>query len=331
MQLKGYQYFDEYILIAPGSDYGNAMWSDINKLDNGIVLGKVIESESKILDFIHHIHFSFTLNKIMQLPFQNIWHRLYSLSNLKLDSEKSYCIIYTDISACRTDVKYIKRLRCMKNVTTVLILVNTMIKKEIILRKRLPFFDFVFSFDKLDCKRYGFLYYPTNYSVVPLKSSGFKDNDVFYVGVSKGRQDLLEKIFLKFTKNNIKCLFYISGTSKKNILGIHYNKWLSYKEVLMRIDKSNCILEVMEGQQQGVTLRAMEAICYNKLLITNNTSIKASPFYKTGNILVFNNIEDIDINFIKLHNSVDYNYNNEFSPIHLLESINRFMQLKMEG
>ena len=79
----------------------------------------------------------------------------------------------------------------------------------------------------------------------------------------------------------------------------------------------------MDGKQEGVTLRTMEAICYNKKLLTNNQSMKESKFYKTGNIQVFKTIDEIDADFVMRKDKVDYNYEGEFSPIHLLEHINQ--------
>lgn len=36
--LKNKELFDQYILVAPGSDYGNIMWQDIGLLDKAIML-----------------------------------------------------------------------------------------------------------------------------------------------------------------------------------------------------------------------------------------------------------------------------------------------------
>ena len=92
--------------------------------------------------------------------------------------------------------------------------------------------------------------------------------------------------------------------------------------------RSNCIVEVMDGAQEGVTLRTMEAICYNKKLLTNNQSIKDTPYYKSGNIQVFTDPDKIDVDFVKDRTDVNYHYRGEFSPIHLLEHIN---QVKSES
>ena len=262
------------------------------------------------------------------MPFQRIWKRLYSLENIHMDPYKRYCVIYTDISAARTDCKYLAEKQKEKNITMVLVMVNTMARRGTLIEKRQQYFSQVYSFDKRDCETYGFIYHPTNYSMVTMDKRCEVTQDAFFVGVSKGRTHTLESIYERLQVSGVKANFYISGVkaSERRKKRIHYNQWLSYKQVLDNIKKTNCIVEVMDGLQEGVTLRTMEAICYNKRLLTNNSSIKNSPYYNTGYIQVFNNSSDIDIDFVKDRSKVDYKYNNEFSPVHLLEHINQMLE-----
>ena len=141
IQINGKQFFDEYILVAPGSDYGRAMWSDIEKLPNGLILENALKHSAKIIEIAHHIHFSFAINKKVQLPFQNIWKKRYSIEKVKFDEKNKYCIIYTDISAARTDCKYLAELKKRNNLTMVLVMVNTMARRGSLMGKRKNFFD----------------------------------------------------------------------------------------------------------------------------------------------------------------------------------------------
>lgn len=327
-QISGEQYFDEYILVAPGSDYGRAMWSDIEKISNATILEKALKPCGKFLEVAHHIHFSFALNKIIQLPFQNIWEKFYSLESVVLKEDKKYCVIYTDVSAARTDLKYLAGLRAQTNITLVLVMVNTMARRGSLIEKRKGYFDVVFSFDRNDCDKYGFIYHPTNYSMVDMEDETVTV-DAFYVGVSKGRTATITAVYEKIASQGGKAEFFISGleSGEEKREGIHYDQWLSYRQVLAYIRTSNCIVEIMDGKQEGVTLRTMEAICYNRKLLTNNPAMRESRYYKTGNIQVFENPDEIDIDFLKKQEKVDYGYEGEFSPIHLIEHIN---QLELE-
>lgn len=322
------RFFDTYILVAPGSDYGKAMWQDIERLDCGILLENVLRPCGRVVSFFHHFHFSFSINRKVQLPFQQIWQKFYALEQVNFESEKRYCVIFTDISAARTDLKYLKKLSRQRNITMVLMMVNTMARRGTLIEKRLPYFVHVFSFDQKDVEKYGFHYHPTNYSNVKLDTCEKITTDAFFVGVSKGRAETLAKIFVRFKEAGLKSDFYISGVSRheKRIQGIHYNEWLSYASVLKHIQQCKCIVEVMDGNQQGLTLRAMEAVCYNKRLLTNNQAIKESKYYKSGNIQVFDCPEDIDPDFINCADPVDYKYEGEFSPVYLLKHINKIVE-----
>lgn len=324
IQIIGEQFFDEYILVAPGSDYGRAMWSDIEKLPNGIILESALKHCSRIIEIAHHVHFSFAINRKVQLPFQNIWKNLYSLQTVDFDANKKYCVIYTDVSAARTDRKYLAELQQKDNIMMVLVMVNTMARRYLLIEKRREYFEQIYSFDRKDCEKYGFIYHPTNYSMVDLSEDSV-DQDAFYVGVSKGRADTIGKVFKRLKNGGAKALFYISGLEfgEKKLEGIHYNQWLDYGQILKYIQHSNCVVEIMDGKQEGVTLRTMEAICYNKKLLTNNQSMKDSKYYQTGNIQVFSNTEEIDVDFVINKEKVNYHYAGEFSPVHLLEHINR--------
>lgn len=328
LQIEGKQYFDEYILIAPGSDYGRAMWNDIDEVNNGSILDGPLKKCGKILEMIHHIHFSFAINKRIRLPLQQIWKRMYSLEQIKFDDSKKYCIIYTDVSAARTDVKYLESLSKRANVTLVLVMVNTMARRGSLILNRRSCFELIYSFDPKDCQKYGFIYHQNCYSKKPI-DKGIIENDVFYVGVSKGRAEMLGEVYKRIVSGGANAQFYISGVKSNDnkVNGIHYNQWLSYAQILDFIRKTNCIVEIMDGEQEGVTLRTMEAICYNKKLLTNNQSMRNSKYYKSGNIQIFSQPNDIDVDFLKCRSISDYEYTDEFSPIHLIEHINR---IKME-
>lgn len=326
--LKVEEQFDQYILIGPGSDYGNIMWRDIGLLDKAIFYEKPLRSNIKILNFLHHLHFSFTINGKVQLPLQFIWKHEYSLENITFKKEKRYCVIYTDVSACRTDITYLSSLHKRKNVTMVLVLVNTMLRREAVIRNRLQYFDLIYSFDKRDADKYGFKFYPTFYSKTCLPLVEEK-TDAFFVGVSKGRTERLNDIYKYISKNGGKATFFVSGVKKREMecQEVHYNKWLTYSEVLKKIAETRCIVEVMDGEQEGVTLRTMEAVCYNKKLLTNNQAVRKLSFYREDYIQVFDDIKNIDVDFIFNNEKVEYHYSDEFSPIHIIDEINKEIKI----
>ena len=62
-----------------------------------------------------------------------------------------------------------------------------------------------------------------------------------------------------------------------------------YNEVVENIKHTRAILDLTKQTQYGLTLRPMEAIFFQKKLITNNENIVKYDFYNPKNILIYNN------------------------------------------
>jgi hypothetical protein len=162
---------------------------------------------------------------------------------------------------------------------------------------------------------------------------GSTESDCFFIGSSKGRLEVLQEIHRRVTAAGGKAEFYITNVDKKDQIepGIHYNKRLPYSVVLANDMASNCIVEVIAGNQVGQTLRAEEAIIGNKKLLTNNVYMKENPYYKSGFIRIFSEICDEDIDFIMRKEDVEYNYQDDYSPILLIDHINALEEEKREA
>ena len=97
----------------------------------------------------------------------------------------------------------------------------------------------------------------------------------------------LEKIKENLEKANYKCLFIIPGVTQK--------EGISYDENLQIIKRSKCIIDIYQKHQLGLTRRPLEALFYNKKLITNNQDIVNYDFYNPNNIYILKQINIIDI------------------------------------
>ena len=116
--------------------------------------------------------------------------------------------------------------------------------------------------------------------------------------MAKDRLDLLHSIYKKLVYINKK--FFITDVPLYKQIpkcGIEYNNYIGYEKVLDYIMQSNCILEVVQGVQTGLTYRVYEALCYNKKLLTNNQEVLNLPFYNKNYIHFFEKPEDIDPGF----------------------------------
>ena len=59
---------------------------------------------------------------------------------------------------------------------------------------------------------------------------------------------------------------------------------MDYDEIVERVRNADILLDYSRDPDAGLSLRAMEALFWQKKLITNNRSVKDSMFYKTNNI-----------------------------------------------
>ena len=145
-------------------------------------------------------------------------------------------------------------------------------------------FDLIYSYDKADCDRFDLIYYPTPYSYFSIPESlDIQESDVFFCGEAKTRYPIVIEAYKKFTEQGLKCNFYLNKIPDNCpiVEGIHYNEPLSYIRYLQFLSHSRALLEVMQEGADGYTPRLWESIIYDKHLITNNTAVFSSPYYRS--------------------------------------------------
>lgn len=160
----------------------------------------------------------------------------------------------------------------------------------------------IWTFDKKESEETKINYFPQFYwrrkeEIVREKY------DVYFVGQDKGREArVLEikesldglkfkiKIILKkYTKEIFKYIF--KNTEERKNYSLNN---INYEEIVEDIKKSRAILELTKKKQAGLTLRALEALFYEKKLITDNENIKEYNFYNSDNIFILRQNEKID-------------------------------------
>ncbi|WP_269920187.1 CgeB family protein [Caldifermentibacillus hisashii] len=317
----------KYIVVPPPSDYGKLMWQDLKGEKNIKVLDNPYIIKNKIKYAIYRIHFSYAINKKISLPFKGIWKSIYPLEEIEFNKKDNYIIIFTDVSVCCYSAVYLERLKSNPNVKLVLMIVNSMNRMKKVIKDQIKVFDYIYTFDKRDAEIYKFRYYPAIYSKVDISSDkDYKPVDAFFVGVAKDRLNFLLKVFDKLNSKGYDANFYIAKVKKRDQVyrkGIVYNKWLDYKEVLGRINKAKCIVEIMDGNNSGVTLRTLEAVCYNKKLLTNNKKLQYMPIYNEKYMQIFEDINEINLDFINDSSPVDYSYKNNYSPKNFIKTLEK--------
>ena len=149
-----------------------------------------------------------------------------------------------------------------------------------------------YTFDPIDAKKFGIkfkpYFYPEEYMIdcdekVPIKQ------DIFFVGVDKDRLGVIKALHRRFEQMNLTDKLMIVATLHKKYSRSD-EKWLAkrvpYEKIAENIKQSRAILDIVQSGQSGITLRPMEAMFYNKKLITNNIYIKEYDFYNPHNIFI---------------------------------------------
>lgn len=268
------------------------------------------------------------MNKYVSLPFKSIWNSGY----FKFDftNKNSICFIFF---SSRTDLEkngFIKYLRKKYPDSKMVCFFQDLVdlQKNLDINHIKEVFDLVISYDQADAKRYNILYHPTVYSGILIeKNDKLQKSDVFFLGKAKNRFQKIILIYQYLQELGLKCDFYITNVNPVDQIyyeGIHYISNMTYKENLQHVERTACILEIMQENALGYTMRTLEAIMYDKKLLTDNLAIKTTPFYNPSNIFVVDNIADLDKNHIFFENisqKVDYNFKDNISPVRLLEFI----------
>lgn len=63
------------------------------------------------------------------------------------------------------------------------------------------------------------------------------------------------------------------------------------------VGTSRAILDIAQQKQDGYSMRVMEAIFFNKKLVTTNTAVKQSVFYDENNIFIVDLKQLLQMNF----------------------------------
>lgn len=168
-------------------------------------------------------------------------------------------------------------------------------------------FDVIYSFDNDDVLKYNFKKID-NYIYLDKKKNEQKSTfKVMTVSSFDKRFPLFNKIanqlsefkfsfeFIFVSKNILyKVLKYKLITNDKINGKIKFqSKKVSLEEVKSLYNKSDIILDLVQGYQTGLSFRVFESMALQKKLITNNSNIINFDFYNPNNILVI----DSDINF----------------------------------
>lgn len=159
-------------------------------------------------------------------------------------------------------------------------------------------FDVIYSFDPEDCKQYHLSYVnqflPFTRSEIAHQPSDTRhtaeSGSCFYVGgYDDDRAALIENLAPLLLESHCQPNFYLVGGGAQNPRYPRFciNEKLTYQQNIEKLMNSDIVLEINKPGQRGLTLRALEAMAFNKKLITNNGSIKEHAFYSPERVFIW--------------------------------------------
>ena len=139
------------------------------------------------------------------------------------------------------------------------------------------YIDEIWTYNRFDAKKYGLKYNSQFYRRISIKTKKNAETDLVFLGTDKGRSSILTELENNAERYGLKCDFIIVKKKGDAIL---------YEDYLRRINDSKCIIDLVSSQRCGLTLRPLEALFYEKKLITNYEDIVNYDFYDKGNIFI---------------------------------------------
>lgn len=184
-------------------------------------------------------------------------------------------------------------------------------------------FDAVFTYDPNDAEKYGY-----GYIDIPIWHSDRDDGemplyDVYFCGRDKAREALLTSVASRLADSGLSSKFVIVGETGKDYAAspLPPQPWRPYPEVVAEMQRARCILEVLAATNSGATLRYKEAVMYNKKLLTNNPDLARLPYYDARFMKYFETAADIDLEWLRRKEPVEYGYRGDFSAACFLKRI----------
>ena len=159
----------------------------------------------------------------------------------------------------------------------------------------------IWTFDSNDAKKYNWKL--NNQFYIPITATNITSDShcirAFCACLDKGRYQVIKEIRNRLLENGVECDFTLvkDGTS---VYDSNDSDWVKdsgipYSTFLRHTMESDIIVDIPRSNQSGLTVRTLEALFYNKKLVTSNGSIRDYSFYCDSNILILDNVHTEDL------------------------------------
>lgn len=143
------------------------------------------------------------------------------------------------------------------------------------------------SFDPNDCERYDIKFNHQYYFKSFILPSQELSWDVYFCGSDSGRGEEIVRFYYILKNMGLHVNFQVVFPKSQQIPSAIVSDYVNYNEIRQNISRAGAILEIVREGQYGSTLRLMEAIYFQKKLITNNAAVKNELFYDEHRIFLY--------------------------------------------
>ncbi len=144
----------------------------------------------------------------------------------------------------------------------------------------------LWSFDSEDCKKYGMSFNHQYYFKSLVLPSTTISYDVYFVGNDFKRRERVLHAYQKLKALNLRVFFQVVRVEEGELPEEVASARVSYDDIRQIIAKSQAILEIVREGQSGATLRVLEAMFFQKKLITDNKNVMQEEFFDPERIFV---------------------------------------------
>lgn len=296
---------DKFVYLLYGAAYEDCIRNAVKDVANAYTF---VPFKSEFIRKAHMLHNCRPLNSLVELPLKKPWFDR-ALRGMDLDREdriyfllyESFHLSYSRRFLCFLKEQYPNSKLCFMFLNPVIDLIWGKLQKEADL------LDVMITFNKKDAEKYNIIFCEDQPYKLPIyEDPEIPESDVFFIGADKGRLSKLLAIYEKMKIAGLRCDFHIVGVSEENQKysdDIVYNRKIPYTEVLARVNATKCVLEVLQNNENYLSIRTSEALQYHRKLLTESSIVKKYDFYNPDIIQVFSNPDDIDTEFV--HKEVD--------------------------
>ncbi|MBT1177150.1 hypothetical protein JS532_06160 [Bifidobacterium callimiconis] len=184
-----------------------------------------------------------------------------------------------------------------------------------------------YSYDKNDCEKYGFHFNTIMYDESLRLHRCALSWDILFLGYLKDRKAKMLALYEMLCRASMTPKFVIVGAEneQKDLPFTIRDSYVSYFEYLDMVSRSRAILDITQEGQNGFSMRVMEAIAFDKKLVSTNMALLETSFYDPHNILVID-LQNPDENALSSFLNTDFHpYSEEIKHYYSVESwIKRF-------